>query len=93
MPRQRVRPNCTLTAELSRAARGLLGWTQGLASAKIGISTTTLTAFERKKSIARRGTLALIESVYRNAGITFINDGDKVGVLLERAHIVRTNAR
>jgi hypothetical protein len=87
-----TRPNSGLTPELSRAARGLLGWTQQRASRDIGIATCTLADFEAYESITRSSTLALIESVYVNAGVTFVNDADRVGVLLDRARIVKKNA-
>lgn len=88
----RIRPNSMLTAELSRAARGLLDWTQQRASREMGIDASTLAEFEARGRIARWSTLAVIESVYVNAGITFLNHPDKVGVLLDRARIIKKSA-
>lgn len=85
----KVRPPSAVTAELSRAARGLLCWTQQHASVQIGIAVTTLAQFEASETVTRSGTLALIESVYREAGVTFVNDADTVGVLLDRARLVK----
>ncbi len=80
-----------LTPELSRAARGLLDWTQQRASREMGIAASTLAEFEAHESVARWSTLALMESVYVNAGVTFVNDADRVGALLDRARIVKKN--
>lgn len=89
---QLFRPRSVVTAEISRAARGLLGWTQQQASAKIGISITTLGQFEAQESNTRSKTRALIELAYRNAGVTFVIDCDKIAVWLDRAYIVKKNA-
>jgi transcriptional regulator with XRE-family HTH domain len=89
----KVRAPSPVTAELSRAARGLLRWTQQHASVRIGIAITTLAEFEASEGGTRSGTVELIESVYRNAGVTFVNDADKVGVLMDRSRLGKNNPR
>lgn len=80
-----------ITAELSRAARGLLDWTQQRASSEMGIGTGTLAEFEAHESVPRFTTLSRIESTYVDAGVTFVNDGHRAGALLDRARIIKKN--
>lgn len=91
--RRQVRPSSLVTAELSRGARGLLRWTQQYASVQIGIAITTLAEFEASESVPHSNTLESIESVYRSAGVTFINDADRVGVLLDRSRLIKKSVR
>ena len=73
----------TLTPELVKAARQLLGWSQADLGARLGVSATVIADFERN------GTLALsvgprdISTELEAAGIEFIKDeSDRVSVTL-----------
>ena len=60
----------------SRAARGLLNWTQPNLSERCGVSANTISAFEAGRGAAQK-TIKKIFTVLDNAGIEFL-EGDGV---------------
>ncbi|MCG8504044.1 MAG: helix-turn-helix domain-containing protein [Sphingomonadales bacterium] len=65
-----------LTAKQCRAARGLLGWSQGTLSKKTKIATSTIANFEGGKTSPYRSTLRDLERIFKKAGIIFIAEGE-----------------
>ena len=73
-----------LTSEQVRAARGLLGWSQGDLEAHSGIARKTLADFEGGKRRPYSRTLVDIRTALESAGVAF-TDGDEPGVKLRKA--------
>jgi transcriptional regulator with XRE-family HTH domain len=59
----------------SRAARGLLNWTQSELVEQSGVSKKTIVDFERGSTRPYGRTLAAIAAAFEAAGIEFINRG------------------
>ena len=70
-----------LTAEASRAARGLLGWTlQDLARAS-AVSFETLSRFENGRAM-RDSTATRIVAAFEAHGVELVGDDDRTGAIL-----------
>ncbi|WP_417583415.1 helix-turn-helix transcriptional regulator [Pelagibacterium sp.] len=67
-----------------RAARGLVGWSQQDLAKKTGISRRSIMAIETSSAAARASTLKCIEQVFDEAGVEFLNEGSRIGVLLQQ---------
>jgi transcriptional regulator with XRE-family HTH domain len=70
-----------------RAARGLLGWSQGELARRAGIGVATLQRIEQNEGELRGNfsTIPKIRDALEEAGIHFIeNDPDEIGVTLKR---------
>lgn len=72
-----------IDASLSRAARGLLDWSQAdlAREAKVGVST--IADFERGRRVPMGNNMAAIEAAFARAGIEFLNHGQP-GVRLRK---------
>ena len=64
----------SITAAQSRAARGLLGWTQQTLADQAGISTVAVNQLENEVGQPRRATLDVIRRAFERAGIEFIEE-------------------
>jgi predicted transcriptional regulator len=66
-----------ITGRHLRAARGLLGWSQGELAAKAKVALRTITRMEGFDDNvgARTDTLGRIVAVLEKAGIEFLDDG------------------
>ena len=64
-----------ITPAQSRAARGLLGWTQVEAHRHLGVGLSLLVTFEVGKSTPHLKNLAKISSGYLARGVRFERDG------------------
>ena len=64
-----------LNAKTSRAARGLLDWTQTQLAERAGVSLSTVRDFENENREARAANVAAMEKALRSAGIEFLNGG------------------
>jgi len=71
--------------EHSRAARGLLNWTQHDLAAHADVGIATVQNFESGKTRPHKGTLRLLRETFERHGITFITEGG-VGVMLTDTH-------
>jgi transcriptional regulator with XRE-family HTH domain len=71
-----------LTPEQSRAARGLLNWSQTVLSKKAKVSRATLAEFEAGKRAPYSRTLEDIQRALEAAGVEFTN-GNQPGVRLK----------
>jgi hypothetical protein len=73
----------SITPQESRAARGLLDWTQsGLAAASL-VGLSTVRSFEAGLRETTLANLAAIRGAFEKAGVIFENDGKHVGVKLK----------
>jgi transcriptional regulator with XRE-family HTH domain len=73
----------SITPQESRAARGLLNWTQTqLAQASL-VGLSTVRNFESELRETTLANLAAIRRAFEKAGVIFENDGKHVGVKLK----------
>jgi transcriptional regulator with XRE-family HTH domain len=72
-----------MTPDQSRAARGLLDWSQAELAARSNLSESTVRDFEKGRRIPSINNLAAIRRALEAAGVKFI-DGDQPGVRLTR---------
>lgn len=70
-----------LTPAQSRAARGLLDWSQTELAARSNLSESTVRDFEKGRRVPSPNNLAAIERAFEDAGVEITN-GDKPGVRL-----------
>jgi transcriptional regulator with XRE-family HTH domain len=73
----------SLTPEQSRAARGLLDWSQAQLASQSNLSESTVRDFEKGRRIPSVNNLAAIQKALEAAGVEFTN-GDQPGVRLKR---------
>jgi transcriptional regulator with XRE-family HTH domain len=78
----------SITAAQSRAARGLLGWSQQQLAERAAVGVVTVYQLESGKSAPRRATMTVIRQALEAAGVIFIeSNGEGPGVRL-RKHAV-----
>ena len=71
--------------EQSRAARGLLGWTQEELARHARVGVVTVHQFEAGLSQPRRATLDVVRRAFKSAGVEFIDEnGGGPGVRLRK---------
>ncbi|WP_435053509.1 helix-turn-helix domain-containing protein [Mesorhizobium australicum] len=63
----------SISSEQSRAARGLLNWSQGKLSEAAGVARATIAEFEGGKRRPIANNLAAIRAALESAGVEFIN--------------------
>jgi transcriptional regulator with XRE-family HTH domain len=63
-----------MEAMQSRAARGLLRWTQNDLAKEAGVSQLTVRNFEAEKTSPTRATLDVIQRAFERAGVEFIGE-------------------
>ena len=73
----------------SRAARGLLNWSQSDLVEHSGVSKKTIADFERGTTRPYGRTLAAIIAAFEVAGIEFINRGVRMRASLKKARLTR----
>ena len=74
-----------VTPEQCRAARGLLGWSQGELAEKAAVGIVTVRHLEAGIHVPRRATLDVIRRSLEAAGVEFIDqDGGGPGVRLRK---------
>jgi transcriptional regulator with XRE-family HTH domain len=74
-----------MTPPQTRAARGLLNWSQEQLAAAARVSVTTLRNFERGASVPVTNNLAAIRAALEAAGVEFIaENGGGPGVRLRK---------
>jgi transcriptional regulator with XRE-family HTH domain len=74
----------TITAPQSRAARGLLDWSQTELGTRSNLSESTIRDFEKGRRVPSPNNLTAIRSALEAAGVEFTN-GDQAGVRLRKA--------
>jgi transcriptional regulator with XRE-family HTH domain len=72
-----------MTPDQSRAARGLLDWSQAELAAQSNLSESTIRDFEKGRRVPSINNLAAIRRALEAAGVEFI-DGNQPGVRLTR---------
>jgi transcriptional regulator with XRE-family HTH domain len=65
----------SISPEQSRAARGLLNWSQGALSEKAGVARATLAEFESGRRQPIANNLSAIRTVLETAGVVFLDGG------------------
>jgi transcriptional regulator with XRE-family HTH domain len=78
-----------MTIAQSRAARGLLGWTQNDLAIACGLSKTAINNFEKGHSNIKSESLASIRNALMHAGIEFLEDE---GVRKQKDRVRLTNS-
>lgn len=78
-----------LTAEQSRAGRGLLDWSQNDLAEKSNLGHSTIRNFEAGRRVPGINNLAAIRRAFEQAGVIVIDEGDAssgggVGVRLKK---------
>lgn len=76
-----------ITPEQSRAARGLLNWSQTQLGQAANLSESTIRDFEKGRRIPSTNNLAAVQRALESVGITFLTGGDAAtgpGVSLRR---------
>src|SRR4051794_20320666 len=74
-----------ITSAQSRAARGLLGWSQQALADRAGVGIMTIHQLEKDGSQPRRSTLDVVRRALEAAGVEFIDEnGGGAGVRLRR---------
>ena len=68
-----------MNPDQSRAARGLLDWSQAELAARSNLSESTIRDFEKGRRVPSINNLAAIRRALEVAGVEFI-DGDQPGV-------------
>ncbi|SCB43376.1 Helix-turn-helix [Rhizobium miluonense] len=66
----------TITSEQSRAARGLLNWSQTYLAKESNLSESTVRDFEKGRRLPSVNNLAAIRRALEGAGVTFLGDGE-----------------
>lgn len=59
----------------SRAARGLLNWTQNELAERAGISAVTIRNYENGRTAPNPATLIVLQQTFERAGVEFIANG------------------
>ena len=71
--------------EQSRAARGLLGWSQQDLADKAAVGIVTVRQLEAGAHKPRRATLDVVQRAFESAGVEFIDEnGGGAGVRLKK---------
>jgi transcriptional regulator with XRE-family HTH domain len=72
-----------MDSKQSRAARGLLKWSQRQLADESGVGLSTVAEFENDKRDPWADNLAAIRNAFEKAGVIFEGDGKFVGVKLK----------
>ncbi|MGA0562846.1 helix-turn-helix domain-containing protein [Ancylobacter sp. VNQ12] len=74
-----------LTAPQSRAARGLLDWSQSMLASRSNLSESTVRDFEKGRRTPTVNNLAAIRAALESAGVIFLDEnGEGAGVRLRK---------
>ena len=80
-----------ITPEQSRAARGLLGWSQQDLANEAGVGIVTVHQLEAGTSQPRRATLDVVRRAFERRGVQFIDEnGGGAGVRLRQRRRPKT---
>ena len=74
-----------LTPAQSRAARGLVEWSQSELAVKSNLSESTIRDFEKGRRVPSVNNLTAVKSALESAGVVFVEaNGDGPGVRLRK---------
>lgn len=74
-----------LTPDLTRAARGLLDWSQDQLAKRSNLSLSTVKDFEAGRRTPAVNNLAAIQTALENAGVRFVSGDWNGGIAVTRA--------
>jgi transcriptional regulator with XRE-family HTH domain len=74
----------TISPQQSRAARGLLDWSQTELGVRANLSESTIRDFEKGRRVPTTNNLAAIQRALESAGVEFTNGGQQ-GVRLRKS--------
>ncbi len=66
----------TITSEQSRAARGLLDWSQTTLATRANLSESTVRDFEKGRRVPSINNLAALRRALEGAGVIFLDSGE-----------------
>lgn len=66
----------TISPQQSRAARGLLNWSQSYLAAQSNLSESTVRDFEKDRRVPGPNNLAAIRAALEAGGVQFLDSGD-----------------
>ncbi|GJE25942.1 helix-turn-helix domain-containing protein [Methylobacterium organophilum] len=72
----------TIAPSQSRAARGLLGWSEADLAKKLGLDASFVRSFEAGTGDPASGQIEALRSALMHAGVVFTNEGGSPGVRL-----------
>ncbi|HTB04135.1 MAG TPA: helix-turn-helix transcriptional regulator [Bradyrhizobium sp.] len=72
-----------MNSQQSRAARGLLKWSQRQLADASGVALSTVADFENYKREPRSDNLAAMRDAFEKSGVIFESDSKHVGVKLK----------
>lgn len=75
-----------ISAPQTRAARGLLNWSQRELAQRANVAPRTLALFEQGKRFPYERTVDRIRAAFEEAGVAFLDDGKSTGVILSKTH-------
>ena len=73
-----------ISAEQSRAARGLLGWSQADLAAAAKVARGSVISFEKGNGGLKDRTIFDLRRALEDSGVCFVDDDGGVGVMLPR---------
>lgn len=74
-----------ITAQQTRAARGLIGWSQQELATAAGVGLSTVRDFEKGRRHPHPNNMAAIQKALESAGVQFIEEnGGGAGVRLRK---------
>jgi len=76
-----------ITPNQCRAARELVGWSREDLQKKTKLARETIGNFERGSGNLTMKTLDILKTTFENAGIEFVDDGDRLGVVILKKKI------
>lgn len=75
----------SLTPEQSRAARGLVDWSQTELGTRSNLSESTVRDFEKGRRVPSQNNIAAIRAALETAGVIFVDqNGEGPGVRLRK---------
>ena len=77
----------TITPNQCRAARELADWSRDDLQKKTKLARETIGNFERGNGNLTMKTLEILKTTFESAGIEFIDDGDRLGVVILKKKI------
>jgi ribosome-binding protein aMBF1 (putative translation factor) len=79
-----------ITPHQCRSARELVDWSREDLQKKTKLARETIGNFERGNGNLTMKTLEILKTTFETAGIEFVDDGDRLGVVILKNKIKKT---